>query len=124
MLILPNNQKTAGEKRCSLKTKKSKPCPPDSLLHRPVREFPEVRTAHTALHSHKAQIPEPGATTLRKGCKEIPKNGTPKNEAFCFTATQEPKQERDSPANIRQGAVSATFGHCFPGTDSYGIIIL
>lgn len=74
--------------------------------------------------TQRAQIQEPGSATLRKGCEEIPKNGTSMNEVFCFTATQEPKQERASPANVHQGVVSATFGHCFPGTDSYGIIIL
>lgn len=69
--------------------------------------------------TQRAQIQEPGLAALRKGCEE-----TPKNKVFCFTATQEPKPERDSPANIHQGAVSATFGHCFPDTDSYRIIIL
>lgn len=114
MLILQITKKPQGrEERCSLLTKESKPCSPDSLLHRSENSLKLELPG--APFTQRAQIQEPGSATLRKGCKEIPKKGTSKNEVFCFTA---------SPANVHQGVVSATFGHCFPGTDSYRIIIL
>lgn len=124
MLILQNNnKKRQGRRGAVLKPKKV------SLALQIVSSTGQSEKSlklelQGAPFTQRAQIQEPGSATLRKGCKEIPNNGTPKNEVFCFTATREPKQERDSPANIHQGAVGTTFGHRFPGTETSGITIL